>query len=128
MVTPQAHPAAASHAVPSGSATTIVQMRSVAVGGWRMRVAIRPTRSAWPARPPLLLINGIGASLPMSADGRVMSYAWHGLSGACKAHNMPPWACCAGTRIQAVADYHDLIFFKDPDSLYVKRRPSSIAR
>ncbi len=66
-----------------------------------------------------LLINGIGATLPMSADGRVMYYAGHSLSGACKAHNMPPWACCAGTRIQAVADYDDLIFFKDQDSLYV---------
>jgi uncharacterized protein len=66
-----------------------------------------------------LLINGIGASLPMSADGRVMYYAGHGLSGASKKHNMPPWACCAGTRIQAVADYHDLIFFKDRDSLYI---------
>jgi hypothetical protein len=66
-----------------------------------------------------LLINGIGASLPMSADGKVMYYAGHGLSGACKMHNMPPWSCCAGTRIQAVADYHDLIFFKDADSLYV---------
>ena len=29
------------------------------------------------------------------------------------------WACCAGTRIQAVADYHDLVFFKDTNSLYV---------
>jgi uncharacterized protein len=66
-----------------------------------------------------LLINGIGASLPMSADGRVMYYAGHGLSGACKTHNMPPWACCAGTRIQAVADYHDLLFFRDRDSLYL---------
>jgi uncharacterized protein len=66
-----------------------------------------------------LLINGIGASLPMSADGRVMYYSHHGLSGACKTHNMPPWSCCAGTRIEAVADYHDLIFFKDKDGLYV---------
>ena len=66
-----------------------------------------------------LLINGIGASLPMAADGRVMYYAGHSLSGACKTHNMPPWACCAGTRIQAVADYDDLIFFKDAGSLYV---------
>ena len=66
-----------------------------------------------------LLINGIGATLPMSPDGRVMYYAGHSLSGACKTHNMPPWACCAGTRIQAVADYHDLVFFKDAESLYV---------
>jgi len=66
-----------------------------------------------------LVINGIGATLPMSADGRVMYYARHGLSGACKTHNMPPWSCCAGTRIQAVADYYDLIFFQDEDSLCV---------
>jgi DUF1680 family protein len=66
-----------------------------------------------------LVINGIGACIPSSSDGRVMYNAAYGLSGACKSHNMPPWACCAGTRIQAVADYHDLIFFKDNDSLYV---------
>jgi hypothetical protein len=66
-----------------------------------------------------LLIDGIGASLPMAADGRVMYYAGYALSGACKTHNMPPWACCAGTRIQAVADYDDLIFFKDRESLYI---------
>jgi len=52
-----------------------------------------------------------------------MYNAEYGLSGACKSHNMPPWACCAGTRIQAVADYHDLIFFKDDESLYVVHRP-----
>ena len=66
-----------------------------------------------------LVINGIGACIPSSPDGRVMYNAGYGLSGACKSHNMPPWACCSGTRIQAVADYHDLIFFKDKDSLYV---------
>jgi uncharacterized protein len=66
-----------------------------------------------------LLVNGIGASIPMSADGKVMYYSRHGLSGTGKTHNMPPWACCAGTRIQAVADYNDLIFFKDPDSICV---------
>lgn len=66
-----------------------------------------------------LLINGIGACIPSSPAGQVMYNAKYGLSGACKEHNMPPWACCAGTRIQAIADYHDLIFFKDADSLYV---------
>jgi len=66
-----------------------------------------------------LVINGIGACIPSSATGQVMYNAKYGLSGACKEHNMPPWACCAGTRIQAIADYHDLIYFKDADSLYV---------
>jgi uncharacterized protein len=66
-----------------------------------------------------LIINGLGASLPTHPDGRVMYYSRHGLSGGVKTYNMPPWSCCAGTRIQAVADYHDLIFFKGPESLCV---------
>lgn len=66
-----------------------------------------------------LVINGIGACINSSPVGQVMYNAQYGLSGACKDHNMPRWACCAGTRIQAIADYHDLIFFRDADSLYV---------
>jgi len=66
-----------------------------------------------------LMINGIGASIPTTSTGEVMYFSRHNLSGACKIHTMPPWACCAGTRIQAVADYDDLIFFKDADCLYV---------
>ncbi len=66
-----------------------------------------------------LVINGIGACIPMSAAGEVMYYARYGPSGACKTHTMPPWPCCAGTRIQAIADYHDLVYFKDADSVYV---------
>ncbi len=66
-----------------------------------------------------LLINGIGATLPMDTQGRVMYYSGHGLGGGAKSHNMIPWSCCAGTRLQAVVDYHDLVFFKGPDALYV---------
>ena len=29
------------------------------------------------------------------------------------------WSCCTGTRIQATADFCDLIYFKDADNLYV---------
>ena len=44
---------------------TAAEVRTVAVGGQRLRVAIRPgTNGAGsPPRPPLLLINGIGARL-----------------------------------------------------------------
>ncbi len=50
----------------SPQATAIV--RTVAVGSQLVRVAIRPGRRGWRARPspvPLLLINGIGASLEL---------------------------------------------------------------
>jgi uncharacterized protein len=66
-----------------------------------------------------LVINGIGACIPMTSSGEVMYYARYGLSGGAKIITMPPWPCCAGTRIQAIADYHDLVFFKDANSLYV---------
>ena len=47
--------------------STTTEMRSVAVGGRLLRVAVRPGRGApgRPSRLPLLLINGIGASLEL---------------------------------------------------------------
>jgi len=66
----------------------------------------------------LLAINGIGASIPMDPDGGVFYYSEYHLGGSCK-QNMAPWACCTGTRPQALADIHDLVFFKDDASLYV---------
>ncbi|HEY6297919.1 MAG TPA: alpha/beta fold hydrolase, partial [Streptosporangiaceae bacterium] len=49
---------------------TTAEVRSVAVGGRQLRVAIRPGRrglrlTAAPRRAPLLLVNGIGASLEL---------------------------------------------------------------
>ena len=46
---------------------TTAEVRSVAVGGQPLRVAIRhgPNGPGHPPRPPLLLINGIGASLEL---------------------------------------------------------------
>src|SRR5580765_5738605 len=36
-----------------------------------------------------------------------------------KVYNWEMWTCCSGTYIQAVADYHNIIYFKDTSSLYV---------
>src|SRR5712691_12945189 len=46
---------------------TTIEVRSVTVGGQRLRVAIRPgpNEPGLPPRFPLLLINGIGASLEL---------------------------------------------------------------
>ena len=65
-----------------------------------------------------LIYNSIGASPPMK-DGHVYYHASYSLWGYEK-HNIGfPWACCAGTRPQAAADFADLIYFKDEDHLYV---------
>ena len=66
-----------------------------------------------------LAINGIGAGLPMAADGRPFYYAGYNVSGAVKEPSNAPWSCCAGTRPQAIADYYDLAYFKDSDDLYI---------
>lgn len=53
----------------TAEAPSTPSVRSVAVGGQLVRVAIRPARRRWRRRPaattPLLLLNGIGASLEL---------------------------------------------------------------
>lgn len=66
-----------------------------------------------------LVINGIGATIPMSPDGRSFYYSGYNVSSASKRLTPAHWACCAGTRPQAIADYYDLVYFKDADHLYV---------
>lgn len=72
-----------------------------------------------------LAINGIGASIPMSPRGQVFYYSDYSLGGASKHNSDVGWACCTGTRLQAVADYHDLIWFQAPGALYVNLFASS---
>jgi hypothetical protein len=67
-----------------------------------------------------LVYNGVGASLPMSPDGKTFYYSDYRVGGGCKLYNLEwRWPCCAGTYSQAVADYYNLIYFKDPEGLYV---------
>ena len=65
-----------------------------------------------------VMINGIGASIPMSADGSVFYFSDYNIDGATKI-NRNRWSCCAGTRPMAAADFHDLIYFHDDAGLYV---------
>ncbi|MGC8640150.1 MAG: hypothetical protein ACP5XB_09775 [Isosphaeraceae bacterium] len=60
-----------------------------------------------------------GATIPMSGDGRVMYYSDYNTNGGCKRNREEAWTCCTGTRPQVVADCHDLIYFKDADTLAV---------
>jgi DUF1680 family protein len=66
-----------------------------------------------------LVFNGIGASIPMTADGRVFYYSDYNLHGGTKRNIDFGWSCCTGTRPQAVADYLDLAYFRDTEALYV---------
>jgi len=66
-----------------------------------------------------LAYNGIGAALPMSGRGDTFYYSDYRLGGARKVFHPSKFPCCSGTYIQDVADYHNIIYFKDPSSLYV---------
>ena len=66
-----------------------------------------------------LVLNGIGASIPMTPDGRVFYYSDYNLHGGTKRNTDFGWSCCTGTRPQAVADYTDLVYFRDAETLYV---------
>ncbi len=66
-----------------------------------------------------LLINGLGAALPPAPDGRVFYYGDYRLSGGTKQRYWHEWPCCAGTYIQAMAEYHNLIYFRDADGIFV---------
>ncbi|MGB6692807.1 MAG: beta-L-arabinofuranosidase domain-containing protein, partial [Terracidiphilus sp.] len=72
-----------------------------------------------------LLYNGIGAALPMGQQGKTFYYSDYRLSAAetigsaRKIYYWDSYPCCSGTYIQDVADYHNLIYFKDAQSLYI---------
>jgi DUF1680 family protein len=66
-----------------------------------------------------LAINAICASRPLTPDGHVTYYSQYGLDGGSKVYSAAAWPCCAGTRIQAVADLADLIFFRTDDAFCV---------
>ena len=66
-----------------------------------------------------LVYNGIGAALPMAGYGKTFYYSDYRMMGGSKTHFPNLWPCCAGTFPQSVADYHNLIYFKDPAGIYV---------
>lgn len=81
-----------------------------------------------------ILYNGIGAALPMSPDGKTFYYSDYTLgphdriASARKVYYWDPFPCCSGTYIQTVADYHNIIYFKDAQGIYVNLFvPSSVS-
>jgi len=48
--------------------------------------------------------NGIAATIPMTADGRVFYYSDYNPFGASKVNIDTGWTCCTGTRPMAIAD------------------------
>ncbi len=66
-----------------------------------------------------LLYNGVGAALPIAAGGRNFYYGDYRVGGGMKVYNWDTYTCCSGSYIQNIADYHNLIYYKDAEGLYV---------
>ncbi|HEU5431065.1 MAG TPA: hypothetical protein VFU81_05345, partial [Thermomicrobiales bacterium] len=61
----------------------------------------------------------IGAALPTEPDGKTYYYGDYRIASGLKQHYWYEWPCCAGTYIQTVADYHNVIYFRDAAGLAV---------
>ncbi len=66
-----------------------------------------------------VLYNGIGAALPMAGWGQTFYYSDYNLAGGEKLYYPAAWPCCSGTYIQNIADYHNIVYFRDSSGLYV---------
>jgi len=66
-----------------------------------------------------LLYNGIGAALQIHGPGVHFYYADYRVGAGVKIFSRNTYTCCSGTYIQNVADYHNQIYYRGPNALYV---------
>ena len=66
-----------------------------------------------------LFYNGIGAALPIAEGGKNFYYSDYRVGGGMKVYNWDTYTCCSGTYIQNIADYHNIIYFRDSSALYI---------
>jgi DUF1680 family protein len=65
-----------------------------------------------------VLYNTVLGARQLEPDGHAFYYSDYNLS-AHKSYFADLWPCCSGTLPQVAADYRLLIYFQDPDALYV---------
>jgi hypothetical protein len=66
-----------------------------------------------------LFYNGIGSALPIKDRGKHFYYSDYRVTGGLKVYKVSTNACCAGTYIQCIVDFHNIIYYKSADALYV---------
>jgi DUF1680 family protein len=66
-----------------------------------------------------LLYNGVGAALPLGTGGKNFYYSDYRTAGGIKVYDEGTFTCCSGSLFQDVADYHNIVYFRDPNALYV---------
>ena len=66
-----------------------------------------------------VLYNGIGAALPLAPGGKNFYYSDYRMGGGMKVYRWDKFTCCSGTLILGLTDYHNQIYYKDANALYV---------
>ena len=66
-----------------------------------------------------LFYNGVGAALPITDDGRNFYYSDYRSTGGMKVYRYDNYTCCSGTYFQCLADFHNIIYYRDDDGVYV---------
>ena len=66
-----------------------------------------------------LFYNGIGAALPIKDRGTHMYYMDYHLGSCLKYYSRNAFTCCSGTYFQNIAEYSNLLYFRDRQALYV---------
>ena len=66
-----------------------------------------------------LLYNGIGAALHIKDRGTHMYYMDYHLGSDLKYYSRNAFTCCSGTYFQNIAEYSNLVYFRDAGALFV---------
>ena len=66
-----------------------------------------------------LWINTIGGALAPLADGKAYYYGNYAIAGGTRQRYWQEWPCCAGSYLQDMAEYHNLIYFTGEAALCV---------
>jgi DUF1680 family protein len=66
-----------------------------------------------------LLYNGIGAALEIKDRGTHMYYMDYHLGSDLKYYSRNTFTCCSGTYFQNIAEYSNLVYFRDRNALFV---------
>jgi hypothetical protein len=66
-----------------------------------------------------LMYNGVGGILWIKDAGRHFYYADYRVAGGVKVYAREIYTCCSGSYVQAVSDFPNQIYYRDPTSLYV---------
>jgi DUF1680 family protein len=66
-----------------------------------------------------LFYNGVGAALPITTGGKHFYYADYRVTGGMKVYKVSRYSCCSGSYFQNMADYYNLIYYRNGADLYV---------